>query len=84
MANDGSIPSSTALDEADPMESIQELFARDPESFQQQDKHRIIEAMQQLRERLAVASPSVRPRATRVAGPPARPDPSADPSKIGF
>ena len=50
----GHIPISAALAEASP-ESLTELFSRDPESYQQQDIKRIVEALRAQRERWKAA-----------------------------
>lgn len=71
------IPPNSALSEASP-ESLQSLFSRDPEGYQQQDKSRVIAEMRALRERLVQV-----PRAgqSAPAQPPAVLD--FDPDKIG-
>lgn len=44
MSEEGKIPASTALDEAD-LTGLSELMSRDPESFQKQDRARIVAAI---------------------------------------
>lgn len=48
------LPQSSALAEADP-NSLSELMSRDPESYQRQDRDRIISALREQRARLAKA-----------------------------
>jgi benzoyl-CoA reductase/2-hydroxyglutaryl-CoA dehydratase subunit BcrC/BadD/HgdB len=63
------LPSSDALAEAS-LDSLQELMARDPESYQQQFLDRVIEEIRKLRERLEAAEAAgTKPRAARVAKP---------------
>lgn len=69
MSQDGEIPQSAALAEADPG-SLTELMSRDPEGFTKQDRGRIISALRADRarreqaEKDAAASGRARPRTT--------------------
>lgn len=72
----GEISQSTALAEAQE-DSLTELFSRDPEGFQRQDRNRIVEALRAQREKwmIAEAAGAALPKAkkapnllTRVAG----------------
>lgn len=56
MTEPGQIPQSEALAEAGSgAESLRDLFSRDPEGYQRQDLDRIIQAMREHRQRLALA-----------------------------
>jgi hypothetical protein len=52
----GQIPTSNALSEADPRESLAELLSRNPEDYQNQDLDRVIDVMRDLRERYLKAT----------------------------
>lgn len=67
----GIIPPSSALSEASPEESLQDLFSRDPEHFSQQDVSRVVEAMRELRIRLEAAEAAgAKPKITKVVQAP--------------
>lgn len=53
----GEIPQSSALAEAS-VDSLAELFARDPEGLSRQDRNRIVEALRAQRQRVASAEAS--------------------------
>lgn len=55
MSTLGEIPQSSALAEAT-IDSLAELMSRDPEGYSQQDLARVVTAMREQRERLALAS----------------------------
>lgn len=68
----GEIPQSAALAEAT-IDSLGELMSRDPEGYSKQDLERVVAAMREQRERLALsaaAQPTKAPRA-KAGGPPA-------------
>lgn len=67
----GTIPPSSALSEASPEESLQDLFSRDPEHYAQQDVSRVIEAMRELRTRLEAAEAAgTKPKTTKIVQAP--------------
>lgn len=79
MSSTGSNPSSNPLEEAKP-DSLNILFARDPEKLSDQDIARIVEAMRENRKRwraeeMAKAAPAKRapkiPKPTDLGQPPA-------------
>lgn len=64
----GQIPQSTALSEALP-DSLSELYSRDPEGFQRQDRDAIVRSLRAQRERLRAAELAGGPtRAKKTAG----------------
>lgn len=80
MIDNPTLPLSNALDEASP-DSIQDLFARDPEGYQQQDLPTVVNHFRALRERLDTAEGApVRHARTKKTPPPI----PADPSSIGL
>ena len=69
MTSIGTIPTSDALAEAS-LDSLQDLMARDPESYQQQHLDQVIGEIRKLRTRLEAAEVAgVKPRSVRVAKP---------------
>lgn len=73
----GTIPPSSALSEASPEESLQDLFSRDPEHFSQQDISRVVEAMRELRTRLEAAEAvGAKPKTAKITQPPIPVNPS--------
>lgn len=64
MSEHGQIPQSNALAEAT-VDSLGELMSRDPEGYSKQDLERIVAAMREQRERLAVSAAAAPQRAPR-------------------
>ena len=77
------LPQSTVLSEASP-ESLQELWSRDPEGYQQQDIDRTVAEMRLHRERLEKAAlEGKKPRQIKVLNPSHSIIPS-NPSDLGI
>ena len=73
------VPQSNALAEASP-DSLAELLSRDPEGYTRQDLDRVIAALRQQRERMAVASAAA--QASGTAGKPRGPRAVSGPQAI--
>lgn len=70
--SNGEIPQSAALAEAT-VDSLGELMSRDPEGYSKQDLERVVAAMREQRERLAIsaATAPAKPTRAKAGGPPA-------------
>ncbi len=70
MSESGQIPQSPALGEVSE-DSLAELFSRDPEGFQAQDRQRLVAALREQRKRweTAEASGTTRRERTKLSGP---------------
>lgn len=64
----GQIPQSDALKEAS-LDSLSELFSRDPEGYSKQDLAQVVLAMRAQRDRLAQAAEEKPAKAPRGSGP---------------
>lgn len=62
------LPQSSALAEAGAEESLAELFSRDPEGFQAQDRQRLVAALREQRKRWEAAEANGTTRRERTKG----------------